>query len=172
MNLSYIRCIGLFLLIGFSLFTDLRNKKIPNTITITGMIFGIGINTIIAGMGGLQDSIKGMIVAFVFTIVPFIIGGIGGGDLKLLLAVGALMGMSFVVMALAYTAATGAVIAIILSIYYKRLRISLRNIKNYLLCTILTQKLVVIEQKEQPVYFPYSVAIAIGSVAAFFNNLL
>ncbi len=151
------------------LYTDLKARKIPNKITITAIIMGIVSNTYNNGILGMAFSVKGLVVGFLLLIIPFVIGGLGGGDVKLIMAIGAIMGDYFVIQSIIYTGIVGAIIALVLMIRYKRFN-KLKKVKEYLLSTVLLQKIQTIEDEEQPLYFPYGIAITIGTLIAFFIN--
>ena len=60
--------------------TDLSSRRIPNALTLTGMIVGLALGGLLHGLGGVAASAGGLVLAIVLLIVPFALGGIGGGD--------------------------------------------------------------------------------------------
>ncbi len=83
-----------------SVVTDIATRKIPNIVTIGGLFVGLAIHTAAGivdggGVGGLRGLGFALGGAFACGILPFIAwkrGEMGGGDVKLFLAIGALMG--------------------------------------------------------------------------------
>ena len=71
---------------------DLRRFRIPNTVTFPFALAGLAFNAIQGGGAGLIHSLAGAVVGFVILLVPFLAGGFGGGDVKLLTAIGAWVG--------------------------------------------------------------------------------
>lgn len=140
-------------------------------ITIPVMIAGIGMNQIIDGKMGLIDSIAGILIAFGLLMIPFMIGGLGGGDVKLMMAIGAIMGFHFTLQTIVYTAIIGACIALGIIIPQKRCAKAFVNLKQYILSMILLQSLVKIDQVENQTYFPYGLPIAMGAFMALYMNL-
>lgn len=75
--------------------TDLRTGRIPNLLTFPAMLLGLALNGLGHGLAGLLGSLMGIVVC---TVAPGIVykasrgRGIGGGDLKLFAALGALLG--------------------------------------------------------------------------------
>ncbi len=113
-------CVGLILLICIAAWTDTRKAKIPNRLTVLILALGIVMNAIRAGwlatenkpvvlelgvgalhpesawlgaMYGVLFALAGFVVAFTVMFVIWIFGSCGGGDVKLLAAVGAWVGI-------------------------------------------------------------------------------
>lgn len=77
--------------------TDAKTGKIPNRLTIPALVVGLGLGVIEAGLMGLGSALLG---AFMCFCVPYALfrasrgTAIGGGDVKLFAALGALLGPS------------------------------------------------------------------------------
>lgn len=71
---------------------DLNRFRIPNAVTFPFALAGIAFNAIQGGGWGLGNSLVGAGIGFLLLLVPFIAGGFGGGDVKLLTAIGAWVG--------------------------------------------------------------------------------
>ena len=72
-----------------------------------------------SGFEGFLFSGKGFLVGLGLLMIPYLLGGMGAGDVKLMAAIGALMGTSFVFYSFIYTALIGGLIALLL-IFKKR----------------------------------------------------
>jgi prepilin peptidase CpaA len=72
--------------------TDLRRGRIPNSVTFTGIIGAMVLHTAINGSAGFQFWLMGMTLGFMLLGPLYAMGGIGAGDVKLLMAVGGLVG--------------------------------------------------------------------------------
>jgi prepilin peptidase CpaA len=71
--------------------SDLRTRRIPNALTVTGL----GIALALRGASGVEPLASGLMaaaIAFVPAVALVALGGLGGGDAKLLAAVGAFVG--------------------------------------------------------------------------------
>ncbi len=74
---------------------DARTGRIPNWLTLPALALGLGGNALRGGLGGLGGSVLGVLVSGA---VPWLLyrstkgAGIGGGDVKLFAALGALLG--------------------------------------------------------------------------------
>jgi len=76
--------------------TDVWKKKIYNWATFPAVILGIGLNFIYSGWIGAGNSLLGVLAGFLLLYFFYLGGGIGAGDVKLLMGVGALKGPLFV----------------------------------------------------------------------------
>ena len=95
------------LLLGVSAYWNLRYRKIPNWATLPAIVLGLGLNGLFLGWGGMKTSGLGFLVGFGALLVLFVLSWMGGGDVKLMAAVGALKGYPFVVSALLYSLVAG-----------------------------------------------------------------
>src|SRR4051794_10536901 len=72
---------------------DIRNRRIPNWLTIGGVLLGFAINFGIGPPeGGVVFALEGFAVGFGIYMVLHILRAMGAGDVKLMAAVGALVG--------------------------------------------------------------------------------
>ena len=72
---------------------DFRQNRIPNWLTLSAIPAGILWNTFSGGFAGFQASLGGFAVGFGLLFILFAIGGGGGGDVKLMGALGAWVGV-------------------------------------------------------------------------------
>ena len=117
----------LLTLVRTSGFFDLKERKIPNKITFTGILIGILFNIITGGWMGFMQSILGMFVGLAIFFLPFVMGGMGAGDVKLMGAIGALMGWRFSLVTALYSALVGGVMVLIYLIYTGKLKDTLKK---------------------------------------------
>lgn len=108
--------------------TDFRTGKIYNWVTYPALAAGLIGHTLVGGLGGsevslgLAWSLAGAAAAFGPMFLAWLAGGIGGGDAKLMAAVGALAGWTFALSAMFYGFAVAAVMAIIVMIRHKAVK--------------------------------------------------
>jgi prepilin peptidase CpaA len=72
--------------------TDLWNFRLPNVLTIPFFLTGLLYHLVSAGTIGLAFSVLGAIVGSAPLLIPFVRGGLGAGDVKLMAGVGAWLG--------------------------------------------------------------------------------
>ncbi|MGG2025714.1 A24 family peptidase [Gottfriedia sp. S16(2024)] len=150
-----------------SLITDIRNRKILNIVTLPAIFFGFIYYTITLGFDGLIFSSKGFLAGLGFLIIPYLLGGMGAGDVKLMAAIGALMGTIFTFYAFIYTAVIGGIIGIILIIKRRGAWNSIKSLfytlafQNSNLGFKLTN-----QDNQTKILFPYGVPIVLGTICA------
>lgn len=71
---------------------DLRWRRIPNWLTLFGWTFGVTLQAWEHGWHGVREALTGSLVAFGLYVVLFALRAMGGGDVKLMAAVGAFTG--------------------------------------------------------------------------------
>ena len=72
--------------------TDLKSRRIPNVLTFGAAVAALAFHAITAGWSGLGDAAAGWAVGLVVFLPFFVLKGIGGGDVKLMAALGAWLG--------------------------------------------------------------------------------
>ena len=89
--------------------TDVRSRRIPNILTLSGFGVAIGLR-LLAGPGAGIDGVTGALLAFVLCLPLFVLGVLGGGDMKLLMALGAFTGPRDLLVAMLIIASIGGII--------------------------------------------------------------
>src|SRR3989442_10904944 len=98
--------------IVLSICVDARSRRIPNPLSASAILLGLGLNSFYYGAWGLLGSLGGLAAAVAALLGPFALGGIGGGDVKMMGAVGALVGARLALTSLALGMLLGGVIMI------------------------------------------------------------
>jgi prepilin peptidase CpaA len=169
----------LTLLVFTSAIFDAKDRRIPNKITFTGIFTGILYNLFIGGANGLVNSFLGLLVGIAIFFIPFVFGGMGAGDVKLMGAIGALMGWRFSVETAIYSALVGGMMVLVFLVYTRKMReilsgmlLALVQFLNRIIQrTGYSEALMRAEQnfyrkgrEYKKIYIPYGVAIAGGAV--------
>jgi len=94
------------------IYFDVRYRRIPNVIVMCTLLAGLIVNTAIGSWTGMLGSMEGFALAFVPMLLMHLFGAMGAGDVKLSGAVGALLGVKLVPLALVIIVMMGAVLAI------------------------------------------------------------
>jgi prepilin peptidase CpaA len=107
---------------------DIATRRIPNILTVPAIVFGLALH---AGMGGWRQSataaVAGLVCGLIF-LVFHVAGGMGGGDVKLMAAVGCCSGLWLMAPLLLWTSLAGGVLAIGLALCHRRLKQTLVNV--------------------------------------------
>ena len=157
----------LLVILTISLYTDIKSRKILNVITMPSILFGIVYYTVILGKEGFLFSGKGFFVGLVVLLIPYLLGGMGAGDVKLMAAIGALTGPVFVFYSFIYTALVGGVIALILIMKRDGIVFSVKNF--YCNIPFLHSNLgsmIIKKDHSNSIVFPYGIAIVSGTLIA------
>jgi prepilin peptidase CpaA len=95
-------------------FTDLKARRIPNWLVLAGVVAGFGLNAALGGWSGVAAAGLGFGLALLIYVPLFILRAMGGGDVKLMAAIGCMAGPNnwFTIFILASIA--GAVYAVFL----------------------------------------------------------
>ena len=92
---------------------DLRWRRIPNWLTYPAILCGLLLHYVYMGLNGLVLSFLGLVVGFGFLFVFFVCHLIGGGDVKLLAAIGALIGVKSMLAVVFWSAFFGAFFSVV-----------------------------------------------------------
>ncbi len=159
--------IVLLLLVAIAAVYDIRFRRIPNWLVLTGLLAGAGLNTFLQQWSGVRTSLLGIILAFLIYFPLYLLRGMGAGDVKLMAAIGAIVGPAnwfgiFIVSAL-----LGGIAAAILLLARGRLANSLWNI-GFLFQRLLSLKAPYAREEldlssPKSVKMPHGVAIAAGT---------
>jgi prepilin peptidase CpaA len=160
----------LFTVITISLYTDLRYNIIPNWLLIPAAFIALIYQLLNGGAPELWISIKGMLLGLGLLLIPFILGGMGAGDVKLLGFIGACGGPGFVWLTFLATALAGGLLALVILIKEKKLLSSLKAVW-YTLISLFgaTPRVNMLGTLEAggTTTFPYGVAITAGTLMAY-----
>ena len=91
---------------------DLATRRISNWIPVAGLIGGLCWHTATSGWRGVLTAAAGAAAGFGVFLLFYILGGMGGGDVKLMAGLGSLLGATRLVEAALWTAAVGGFIAV------------------------------------------------------------
>jgi prepilin peptidase CpaA len=156
---------------------DCRTGKIPNWITYSGIMAGLVGHMLVGGMTGndsvlgFGDASAGLAVGFLPLAVAWLAGGMGGGDAKLMGAIGALMGPRFALAGIFYGFAVAAIMAIFIMIKRRELRKTLARIGRFFYLSLLPGKKIDPATPESA-RIPIGMALALGAGITLVENLL
>jgi len=108
--------------------TDLGARKIPNWLTYPAVPLAIVLHAVAGGWHGAKLSLLGTALGLALLLPFVLLRSLGGGDWKLVGALGAFFGPVRLWEVLLYTLLINAVLAVITIVGKKRLRRTMRNI--------------------------------------------
>lgn len=94
------------------IYHDVRFRRIPNVLVLMALIAGLVINSAFGGFRGLGNSALGFAVAFIPMLLLHVFGAMGAGDVKLMGAVGSILGAALMPVTLILVVMAGGVLAI------------------------------------------------------------
>lgn len=164
--------IVVLILSAWAAYTDAKSRKILNLATFPSIVLGIGFYTITDGVPGLWFSLLGMIVGFMILFIPYLIGGIGAGDVKMLAAIGALGGWPFAVAAFLWAAIFGGLYALFLVIKHNQFKLVMKRLVYLRLFVKSDMGSVALKSGSLQTSLPYGVAIALGVVSVLIQGAI
>lgn len=93
---------------------DYRRQRIPNWLTVPLFVAGFGWHFYLEGPQGLLFALYGAGLGFGLMLVPYLLGFMGGGDVKVMAAIGAWLGTGDGFAAFLFSAAAGGVYAVVI----------------------------------------------------------
>lgn len=161
--LEYFTAIPIAIVVGVAIVTDLRSRRIPNTLTFPAIAAALLVRLVLQGWLGLGLAVAGAVIAPVVLLAVHCGKGIGMGDLKLAAAVGAFFGPVPAVIAMLVSAVLGGVIAIALLMRRGQLLGDLLALF-FINIPFLKRKFDAPAATPAGMTMPYGVAIGIGSL--------
>lgn len=156
------------LLVIAAIYGDVRHGKIPNALVAFGFLSGFVVNFSLIGPRGLLLSAEGGSLGIALLLLPFALGGMGAGDVKLLGAIGTLIGPRGVFFTALYGALAGGVMAAFVLMRHRRFLATLRSLGFSFLLFLLgapvgrSQDFGQSKGGNGSISFPYSLAIGAG----------
>ncbi len=169
--------IALYILLGVALLvsaiTDLRSRLIYDVITYPTALAGLVLREAMVGWKGqgptsafgLLPGLWGLAIGLLVFLPWGWFGGMGGGDIKLMAAVGAVLGFPVILYAIMFTSLVGGLQAILVELWDGSLWTTLANTFRLVAHALRIKRLGDDEDRPKK-YVPYGVAIALGTVWA------
>ncbi len=161
----YLYVLGLLVLVLASIF-DFRSREVPDTLSYSFIACVIALRILFSlkfGFSFLVEGFAGMLVLAAFSLILFYSGQWGGGDVKLLIGIGGLLGLKLslfnpIIVFLACVAVAGAVygIAFIVVLALTHLADFKRNFSHHL--------------KKRIFLFMFSLALSVVSIFALLQT--
>lgn len=122
------RHVLLALLVTVAAVFDLRTRRIPNWLCAAGLVCGFACQIALLRWAGAREAILGTGLALLIYLPLFALRAVGGGDVKLMAAVGSMAGPKAWITIFLVTAIVGGAMALVLIAVRGRTRRTLRNV--------------------------------------------
>jgi len=167
-----IYCLAI-LIAAFACVTDLRSRRIPNRLVLTGLVLGLSMNLLFGGVPGLGWSLLGGLAGLALFLPFFALGGMGAGDVKLLTCLGAILGPRDLMLVALVGALLGGVMALMVATASRRLSSTLKNCASLIAYWMTTGlKPSPAHQLDNPetLKIPYAVPVAAGTFVVLLSR--
>ena len=151
------------IILALACYWEIRERRIPNWLTLGAIVLGIGASAIEGGFDGLIDSALGLAIAGGLFLPFCLLGVVGGGDMKLMAAVGAITGWPMVLRVVCDTCVAGGLIAVAIMAWNGVLLTTLGNVFRIMVGMPRRH-----HGLRNPPMVPYALAITIGTLVAVF----
>lgn len=177
---------ALVALLALAVRSDLMERKIPNRLTVPFMLIGLGLNTILDFPKGIQSSLIGFAIGFLVFLIPYMMKGMGAGDVKLMASIGAITNGSIILYITLFTALFGGLISLIIKIKTNDIKRTITNAGKLLLHIFFwilfsitlsprvhyfMTRFKIEKSENKSDYIPYAVAIALGTLMTVFLTI-
>jgi len=145
---------------------DVRFRRIPNWLTVSGVVLGVALNTVIGRpLAGPAFALEGFALGFGFFFVLYLLHATGAGDVKLMAAVGAVVGPTNWLGIFVVSAVVGGIMALLLVIIRGRLKNTLWNM-GFIVGEMTRGRAAYVDREELDVKNPKSMGLPRGAVMA------
>jgi prepilin peptidase CpaA len=144
---------------------DIRFRRIPNWLVLLGLILGLGLNSFLFLWAGLKLAGFGLGLAFLIYLPLYVLRGMGAGDVKLMAAIGSIVGPGNWVFIFIISGLLGGVYAVILMLATGRFRKTLWNI-GYLVGEMMRFRAPHLGKEELDINSPKAMKLPHGAVIA------
>jgi prepilin peptidase CpaA len=152
------------IVLGTAVVTDLRSSRIPNWLTLPAMTIALGAHMWTNGIAGLFFSLTGLGAGFALFLIMHLAGHIGAGDVKLMAAVGALMGPYGALLSGILAMAVGGGYALGAMCYQWGFSNTIRKLIAAAQGSFLTRAKTSVQELALPFRLRYALAIACGTL--------
>ena len=154
------------IIVGAILF-DVRSRRIPNGLVLTGLIVAVAFHLFHSSGWGFLYALKGAAVGLGLFLPLYIVRALGAGDVKLMAAVGAFLGPVGAVGAVLMTLLAGGVLALVVAVWKGALPavlVNTRSILNHAAVAAVTGAgSSILKPPTSTLKLPYAIAIAAGT---------
>jgi prepilin peptidase CpaA len=164
--------VALFAMLVVAGVIDYRSFRIPNWLTVGGVLAGLLSSTLAAArpLDGILGALAGMATGFAVLLPFYAMRVMGAGDVKLMAAVGAFLGFPAILYAVLFTFIAGGIAAVAFAISHRVSRRMADNVGAIALSMTFaamtgTSPAASLKQGGSVGRLPYAVSIGMGTIA-------
>lgn len=152
--------------------SDLRGRRIPNWLTGSAALAGLLLNAWTGGGHGLFSGVSGLFLGLGLLIPFYAAGGMGAGDVKLMAAIGALLGPKAVFLAFLFSALVGGAYAVLTLLAHGYLKETVLRYATMFQSFCSSGSITYLRpaEKESRLVLRYGVSIAIGTLLSVWKG--
>lgn len=147
---------------------DIHKRIIPNWLTLPLWPLGLILGAWVSGIEGFTAAVSACLLGLSVGVVFWLLGWFGGGDAKLVAAIGAIVGIHHIAVFLTAIAVAGGVTSVLVLLWQGGAGKAWQRWKATFYTSLAGRKLNYIgpDSQELQIRFPYAVPIAIGCLMA------
>lgn len=168
MSTELVSMVLLIGLLGVAVVSDLLHHRIPNMLVLLGLALGLVGQTYSGGVGGLGDSLLGILICFALFLPMYAFGGMAAGDVKLMAMVGSFLPFQYALWAAMFSLVAGGVCGLLIVLVRGQLR---QTFGRYWLILRAQAYLAPTSDEVAGKPFPYSIAILIGTLSSVYGQV-
>ena len=154
---------------------DLKTRRLPNAWTLGGLAVGLALQAGWSGLSGFVDGLSAAGICILFLLIPFLVRAAGAGDLKMLAACGAFVGMKSVLLLLLCVSFAGFFVAVGMLVTRKvgaaRLKHAFRTLFDWRYDRK-AGRAALPPKEDEGNRIPFGLAIALGTLATLIIQLM
>lgn len=145
---------------------DVRYRRIPNWVSVSGALIGVALNSFLyPGVPGLIFALKGLALGFCMYFLLYALHAMGAGDVKLMGAAGSLVGWQDWFGIFLITAILGGIMSVLVVLLRKRFKKTLWNV-GYIVGEMKSGRAAFVSREELDVKSPQAMGLPHGAVIA------
>jgi prepilin peptidase CpaA len=152
---------------------DLRTRRIPNALTFAAAAGALLFHAASGGWGGLGRAAGGGAIGLALFLPFFLLRGLGGGDVKLLAALGAWLGPAGALSLAVWSMIAGGPMALVVAAWRGYAKQAIGNVRSLVLfwrvMGLAPHPTITLDQPGSP-RLPYSLPIAVGLMVTIWRG--
>jgi prepilin peptidase CpaA len=153
--------------------SDIRSERIPNLLTFPALLVAVLVSPWLGATSGPAEALVGAALGFCLLLGPYALGGLGAGDVKTLMALGAWIGPAAVLGATAWALIAAGALGLVLLALRRELGDFLRRWRRILVATLIQRRLAYESPPSDSTAvrgIPFAVALAVGVAAQWLGG--